>query len=324
MKTSKQKENDEQIKQKEIPIFFACDDNYIPFLAVALHSLIKKASDKYNYKIIILNTGIKQDYKNKIFKFENKNFKIEFFDITKTIKKYKDLLSVRLRDYYSDAIYYRMFIPSLFPMYDKAIYLDGDLVVLEDISKFFNIDIQNYYVAGINDQIITSNEDFSNYSKNAVGIEPSEYFNSGVLLMNLKKFRDDKIEEKFLHLLKTYNFDTLAPDQDYLNVLCKGKALLVDLGWDKMPIPNKDFQDETLKIVHYNCFDKPWHFSNVLYGELFWYFAKETDFYNQLLNLKKKYSQKDIENDKIAAMNLVKNAQRIVTEDPATFKIILG
>ena len=73
--------------RKEIPIFFSTDDNYIPFLAVAIRSIIDNASSDYNYKINVLNTGLKDENKNKIKKLETSNFEIEFINIDKKLKQ---------------------------------------------------------------------------------------------------------------------------------------------------------------------------------------------------------------------------------------------
>ncbi len=62
--------------QKLIPIFFATDDNYIPFLEVALRSLIENASPNHDYKIHILNTGLKPENMAVISKLENENFHV--------------------------------------------------------------------------------------------------------------------------------------------------------------------------------------------------------------------------------------------------------
>ena len=63
-----------KIKQ-EIPIFFSSDDNYVPYLCVAVHSLIKNSNENNNYRIIILNTGICEENKQKIMDMQTKNVK---------------------------------------------------------------------------------------------------------------------------------------------------------------------------------------------------------------------------------------------------------
>ena len=100
------------MKTKQIPIFFACDDNYIPFLGVALSSLKRNASREYSNRIIVLNEGLKRENTARINRLAEQWFTIEYFNIAPTINKLREALSLRLRDYYSVAIYYRMFIPT--------------------------------------------------------------------------------------------------------------------------------------------------------------------------------------------------------------------
>ena len=101
---------------KEIPIFFAVDDGYSPFLAVAIQSLIDNASAEYTYLIKILNTDISEENKRKIGKYERENVDIEFVDLNYYIQKVKDKLYTR--DYYSKTTYFRLFLPNLYPQYD--------------------------------------------------------------------------------------------------------------------------------------------------------------------------------------------------------------
>ena len=79
-------------EKKVIPIFFATDDKYIPFLAVALQSLIENSSDTNNYVIKILYTNIEENNMNNILKYERENVSIEFVDLNYYINKVKDKL----------------------------------------------------------------------------------------------------------------------------------------------------------------------------------------------------------------------------------------
>jgi len=305
---------------KQIPIFFASDDNYIPFLAVAISSLQENASADYNYRIIILNEGLSSANMAKIQKFAQSNFTIEYFDISHRINQLREALSLRLRDYYSVAIYYRMFIPTLFPELDKAIYLDGDIVVLGDISEFYQTNVEGKLVAGINDRLVFDTPEFVQYAEEAVGIKASEYFNSGVLVMNLKEFREQNIEEKFLDYLIKYNFDSVCPDQDYLNVLCRNSKVLLPVYWNKMPLPDQTFDHSTLKLLHYNSFEKPWRHDGVLFGDIFWEKARKTDFYDVLLAMKNSFTADDQKAETAAIQSLVANAVRIASQEPITFR----
>ena len=77
---------------------------------------------------------------------------------------------------------------------------------------------------------------FQDYVEKVVGvIDYNNYFNAGVLLMNLDELRKYKFQEKFLYLLEKIKFE-VAQDQDYLNRLCKGRIKIINSAWNKMPI----------------------------------------------------------------------------------------
>lgn len=274
-----------------IPIFFAVDDGYIPFLAVALQSLIENSSKNYYYSIKILYTNIEEENKQKISKYKKENVNIEFVDLNYYIKKVKDKLYTR--DYYTKTTYFRLFIPNLYPQYDKAIYLDSDIVVLGDIAELYNVNMGNNLIAAAPDDVIQTTKVFQEYAEKVVGVaDYRNYFNAGILLMNLDEFRKFNFQEKFLYLLETIKF-TVAQDQDYLNRLCKGKVKIIDKAWDRMPIAIDDMKEEDIKVIHYNLAYKPWHFENVLYKDYFWKYAQKTEFYKQIEDIRKSYTEEE-------------------------------
>lgn len=274
-----------------IPIFFAVDDGYIPFLAVALESLIENASKEYYYSIKILYTNINEENKKKINKYKRENVNIEFVDLNYYIEKVKDKLYTR--DYYTKTTYFRLFIPNLYPQYNKAIYLDSDIVVLGDIAELYNIEMGDNLVAAAPDDVIQSTKVFQEYAEKVVGVaDYRNYFNAGILLMNLDEFRKFKFQEKFLYLLETIKF-TVAQDQDYLNRLSKGKVKIIDKSWDKMPIANDNFDEKNIKIVHYNLAYKPWHYDNIKYKDYFWKYALKTEFADEIQKIKDNYTEQE-------------------------------
>ncbi len=291
-----------------IPIFFAVDDGYIPFLAVALESLIQNASKEYYYSIKVLYTNINEENKKKINKYKCENVNIEFVDLNYYIEKVKDKLYTR--DYYTKTTYFRLFIPNLYPQYNKAIYLDSDIVVLGDISELYNQEIEDNLVAAAPDDVIQSTKVFQEYAEKVVGVaDYRNYFNAGILLMNLDEFRKFKFQEKFLYLLETIKF-TVAQDQDYLNRLSKGKVKIIDKAWDKMPISNDNFDESNLKIIHYNLAYKPWHYDNIKYQDYFWEYARKTEYYDEICKIKDKYTEEERFNDMQQYKSLKELAQK--------------
>lgn len=296
--------------KKTIPVFFAADEKYIPYLAVAVHSLKENACKQYVYQIYILHADMDCDGADaqKLREYQDENFKISFVDVGEKIDDVKHRW--HLRDYYTSATYYRIFIAETFPQYDKALYLDSDIVVLGDISQLFNAELGENLVGAIPDGAVAAVEPFRIYTQKALGIQPQRYFNAGVLLMNLKAFRERGFYQKFCALLNEYKF-SVAQDQDYLNVLCKDSVCYLGAEWNKMPI-EKDMAQP--KLIHYNLTMKPWHYDNVVYQEYFWQYAKKTAFYARILDALSAYSQaekaQDAESEKSLVQLCVKEAER--------------
>ena len=294
--------------KNDIPIFFAVDNGYIPFLAVSLQSLIDNSNENNNYNIKILYTDISDENIGKILKYERENVKIEFVNLTEYIKKVQDKLYTR--DYYSKTTYFRLFLPDLYPEYDKVLYLDSDIVILDDIANLYNIDMGDNLVAGVPDDVIQTFEVFQTYVEKVVGVaDYRNYFNAGILLMNLDELRKFNFQEKFLYSLDKIKF-SVAQDQDYLNRLCKGRVKIIDKVWNKMPIAQDNVDVNTLKLIHYNLAYKPWHFEDILYKEIFWKYAEKTEFFDIIKNIKDTYTDKDRQKDLESDRKLKELAQK--------------
>lgn len=288
------------MKENIIPIFFAVDDGYIPFLAVSLQSLVENSNENNYYLIKILYTNISEDNQNRIKKFEKNNINIEFVDLNYYIEKIKDKLYTR--DYYSKTTYFRLFIPDLYPQYDKALYLDSDIVLLDDVANLYNTEMENNLVAAAPDDVIQTIEVFREYAEKVVGVASyKNYFNAGVLLMNLDELRKFDFQNKFIYLLDKIRF-SVAQDQDYLNRLCKGRVKIVDSNWNRMPIAKEKENDANIKLIHYNLAYKPWHFEEILYKDYFWNYAQKTEFFDVIQKIKESYTDeerfRDMEKDK--------------------------
>lgn len=304
---------------REIPIFFSTDDNYIPYLDVAVHSLIANASKDYKYRIIVLNTGLEQDNILKVKRNECEGVTIEFIDISESVKDIKS----RFKNVYHFSIvtYYRLFIASLFPQYDKIIYLDCDLVVLGDISCLYNIELGNNILGAVPDQFVCNTREFRTYAEKAVGVNPDTYFNAGVLVISLEEFRKNGIENKFINLITEHDFDLLDPDQAYLNYLCFGKTHILPNNWNKAPTELACMGKKN--IVHYNLYKKPWQYDDVIDAECFWGYAKKSPFYELILKRKAMFGEKEKTAGEAMAREILFHANRIVASDK-TFVKTLG
>ena len=286
---------------------------------VAISSLIENASRKYDYRIIVLNTGLCEENIRKVKKREKRPFKIDFVDISEEVKKIKS----RLKNVYHFSIvtYYRLFIASLFPQYDKAIYLDCDLIVLGDISELYFTEIGDNILGASPEMFVQSTNEFRLYAKKALGVDPDGYVNAGVLLMKLSEFRKNKIEERFIALITEHDFDLLDPDQAYLNYLCLGKIHVLPSGWNKEPITHEC--EGKKNIVHYALYKKPWQYESTMDGEHFWHYAKGSPFYKQICERRRSFGEAERREKERSAKEIRRHALEIAASDE-TFALQLG
>ena len=190
------------------------------------------------------------------------------------------------------------------------LYLDADMVFIDDIAKLYNTDLEGNFVGAVTEDVMVVEDVFGAYAEKMMGINRHRFFNAGLMIMDLEKFRDNKIEDKFVNLLSQFKF-TVTQDEDLLNALCKDKVLYLDRGWNKAPFKQEDFDDDTLKVIHYKMDRKPWHYDNVMYGDYFWQYAISTPVYGLLKATKNNRTEQHRKKD----INGLENLKRIAKID---------
>lgn len=254
-----------------IPIFFSVNDTYSPFVATAIASIKANASRNYNYRIHILAEDISPENATRLQQFSDDSFDVEVCPLRERIGQVPGMEQLR-KHCDSMAVYFRLFIPELFPEYDKAICLDADLVVPGDISFLYREPLGHKLVGAVADYSIQKISPFLHYIDSYVGVDHYNYVNSGVLLLNCKGLREERLLSRFLDWLDKYGLETVAPDQDYLNALCWGSIHYLDPEWNAMPSECLSVMDDP-QIVHFNLASKPWLNESVPFDDLFWHYA---------------------------------------------------
>ncbi len=254
--------------KKTIQVFFAVDDNYIDYLKIALTSIIENAANtEYSYHFRILHSGLSPESKKKLLPLRSERFRISFPNVSGAIDS--TFNRFKLRDYYTLTTYYRILIPDTFIFLDKALYLDSDIVVLDDLSKLYETDLGGNLIGAVTDASVQIVDEFITYTRQALKIEKERYFNAGILVMDLKRMRAERILKKITDLTKTMVFK-VAQDQDLLNVICRDRVTYIPGKWNTMPLGER-CPDPS--IVHYNLIYKPWKRKNTMYEEYFWRYA---------------------------------------------------
>lgn len=293
--------------QNFVPICFSANDNYIPLLSVELASILEHSSNNTNYDIVILTTGTSAENQFKILsQIRNyPNFSIRFVNVGQSIYGYDFYLTPRpTNTKYSSEIYFRVLVPALMEDYEYVIFCDADLVVLDDIAKLSQIDFSQNMIGGVRDyegiaNCYNNNYERTKYRITELGIKTFEnYFTSGVLVINTKKFNEQYSEKQLLDLASSKNW--IQYDQDLLNYICKDDVKIIDAEWNFVEdidhvyqsLPAKLFaeyekSEKAPKIIHYSGNRKPWININSKFSAIFWKYAERTPFSTTLNNLKK-------------------------------------
>lgn len=173
-------------------------------------------------------------------------------------------------NYITKATYYRLFITKILPDdIDRVLYLDGDIAVNKPLKDLWLTDLSGYGIAAVTDM----SEKQHDYQR--LGYEKSlGYFNAGVLLINLKFWREHQLTDKFLDIIINHPEKIKLHDQDVLNIVfCRNKVNLplaynlqngfmykpelMELDYEKYKRQIEEAIDRRV-IIHYSCSLKPW------------------------------------------------------------------
>jgi lipopolysaccharide biosynthesis glycosyltransferase len=259
---------------EKITVVAATDKEYAQHMTVMFVSLLENISAKYFVDIYVIDGGIiLQDKKRIYLSLSKYKCKVKFISIKPEV--YKNFPETPSRSY---ATYFRLFIPELLDKsIHKVIYLDCDIVVNGNIGELWEIDLNKYLLAAIEDYGINRSVKFSNSLKINLGMNIENiYFNAGVLVINLTKWRENHLTNRVQEfLIKNYDSIIFA-DQDGLNAVIGEEWLLLDPKWNQQVtyfelINNKKILTDDLinavkepKIIHYTVGyytkTKPWDY----------------------------------------------------------------
>lgn len=233
----------------------------------------------------VLDGGISDINKHLIesIKVDFNNFSIEFIKIN-TDKYFKDFKETQT---ITKSMYNRFLIPELKPEINKAIYIDIDVIALDDIAKLYNEDLENYALGAVWEEFAEKTSNVKR--KNALELHNNhKYFCSGTLLINCKKWREENIISKLFEIEKIYKDNLTNPDQDILNKCFENNYKQLPAKYCYINQNYYFYKSHNVAIRHYNGVVKPWHINwktdlmpNV---EDFWLYAEKTPFFEQLIN----------------------------------------
>jgi lipopolysaccharide biosynthesis glycosyltransferase len=232
---------------EEIHIVTAVNDGFARHMGVMLFSLLENKKSDHPLVIHVLDGGLKNINKQKLKRLVIPyQAEIRFISVEESI--FENCL---IYGHVSKETYYRIQIPLLLDQkITKALYLDSDMIIHDDITRLWETDIESAYLAAIEDPS-------GHYRVEALSITDNSYFNAGVLLINLKKWRDHAISQQVIDFIRENPQKIHWWDQDGLNALLFDKWIKLDMKWNYQPFSRIPLENPS--IVHFTSPIKPWN-----------------------------------------------------------------
>ncbi len=282
-------------------IIVSMNEKYVPYFSVLLASIQKNTESGGDYEIVVLHDNLRDECQNRLYGMIVRNdIRARFFNVHDSMQGYQFFVNgTGNRSYLSIEAYFRLLAPHLLPEYRTALYLDCDIVVRPGWDKIFQTELEGYLLAGIQDiwgnwECYDKRSKLYQYRQNVLGLEnPVDYFNSGVMLLNLELMRDTFREGEMIEIAASREWQ--KHDQDVLNYVCKGKVLFLDYSWNMIEcpgrrarnaVPEQEYQIyeksmENPKIIHYAS-RKPWIIKGVFFERDFWAAASHSVYFQEL------------------------------------------
>lgn len=247
-----------------INIVLASDDNYAQHMGIVIFSCLSNSEKPEELFFYILSYNISLQNKNKIHEIVNR-FSASCLIIEPPTEIYNDIPKKR----YGVANLFRLSIGELLPKHvSKVIYLDCDVLLYADIKELWE--------AELGDCVVGAVTNLGLQPEKRLGIKEGEYFNTGVLLIDMEKWRNEGVGSKALSYMNSNINKLVFPDQDGINVILHKKRKYLPLRWNQQPATYSMFQKEVYEksltrqdysdaitnpgIVHFLSKNKPWDY----------------------------------------------------------------
>ena len=292
---------------KKVAVLFAVNNWYAPYLGVALASLVECAG-KHEYELIVLYHDLSKRNRELLERIVDQfgrksagSFHLRFMEMSISMADYDFAPGYKPL---SAECWYRLFAPSLFPEYDKILWLDADILVRDDVAKLYATSMGNNWIAacrwdygiiGILERERRQKQPkLGPYFTKVLGVKrPKEnYVNSGVMLLNLRAMRKHGVQEKLLQAAQ--NPSMHFHDQCAINMVCQEHIYYIDSEWNGLVSYNPDhlplkYRKKALvdkknrKIIHWAGGAKPWQKPDHEGAVEWWDVARRTLYYEHIL-----------------------------------------
>ena len=199
-------------------VAYSCNEVYIEHTGISILSLLENNKEEFDLiNIYFVGKNVTTSSINKL-KHITRDFKSNFIYLDFDILCGE--LNINSLGRHIETVYSKLFFSKIDEV-DKILYIDSDTIIDASLKGFWNIDLDNYLVGGVSTHTVGSKKQLSLSEADA-------FINDGVVLMNLKKLREDNYKSKFLECIESYNGDPPVLSEGVINKVCKGKIKIVN------------------------------------------------------------------------------------------------
>lgn len=239
--------------QHPIQIAFCVDNRFCLPLGVLIQSL--KEQTRRPLSLHIVAADLESQHRKSLESYNSNQVNVTFYDIND-----RRLSNLRIDKGFSErlsvATYYRFLLPDLLPQkVDKLLFLDADMLCMEPVESLYDLPLEGAISLVVPDAKLTESQRWD-----ALNLAKSHYFNAGMMLMDLAKWRSLEITAKCFELIAR-NKEWEYNDQDVLNIVLNQHVTMIDKKWNCQShgfLPETGFEPG---IVHFTGAEKPWQVS---------------------------------------------------------------
>ncbi len=215
---------------KRIDILYQFNEKYVPYAGTSLTSLFENNRQVEEIRVFLLGEELLPESIQKLKSLGGQYHReISFIDTIPVIEEMRRMNMPSYRGSYAANI--RLFLSSLLPEdVDRLLYLDADTIVNTSLEELFSLDMGDYPVGMALDSLVRKH-------KLRLGFDKKDYYyNSGVILFQMNEWKKRKCSERIAEHIKHVRAHYPSPDQDLLNVVCKGEIFTLHPRYNLQPI----------------------------------------------------------------------------------------
>lgn len=288
-----------------VTVAMSASNEYVPALAVSLLSLAEHADAKCNYDLIVFERAITAENKSILKRIiEQPNISLRFVNPTQILQQY----TLPVAGHFALECFFRIVSPLMLRRYKRLVFTDCDLIFQSDVQHLYQMPLNGKLLSAARESFWPAHlrmkeSGFMDYAVNTLHLkDPYQYYNTGVLVLDLKRFRETDTCQKLLKLADGKSLRLL--EQDVLNMYFEGEFCPLPVEWNCVDeggfsVLESYFTPEEkqnmarvrghAKILHYAGALKPWQ--DPAETAEWWTYVKRTPFYQMA------QKQRDARND---------------------------